>query len=160
MDITTEKYFQTLGNKALTIAYEFQDGLANSDCVESWADDEHNARFFKFWPYNVDRPIILWITNDDQHIKVNDLEDEQALKWLEELRDKTILIDKPEHRFELPIAYVNLIDAALKYAEQNGLYKNAPDAGFIKGCLEDIRESLIEPLQKIDKDGIIIINQE
>lgn len=64
-----------------------------------------------------------------------------------------------EHRIELPVAYVNLIDAALKYAKEHGLYEGTPDAEFVQGCIEDIEESLIKPLQELDKDGIIIIKE-
>ena len=62
-------------------------------------------------------------------------------------------------KIELPIAYVNLIAAALEYAKEQGLYKNTPDAEFVQGCIEDIEESLIKPLQELDKDGIIIIEE-
>ena len=62
-------------------------------------------------------------------------------------------------QIELPIAYVNLIDAALKYAKEHGLYKDTPDAEFVQGCIDDIEESLIKPLQELDKDGIIIIEE-
>lgn len=62
-------------------------------------------------------------------------------------------------KIELPIAYVNLIDATLKYAKEHGLYKDTPDAEFVQGCIEDIEESLIKPLQELDKDGIIIIEE-
>lgn len=73
----------------------------------------------------------------------------------------TMLPNEPlyEHRIELPIAYVNLIDAALKYAKEHSLYEGTPDAGFVQGCIEDIEESLIKPLQELDKDGIIIIKE-
>ena len=64
---------------------------------------------------------------------------------------------KTEHRIELPIAYVNLIGAALEYAKEQGLYADTPDAEFVQGCIEDIEESLIKPLQELDRDGIIII---
>lgn len=66
---------------------------------------------------------------------------------------------KTEHRIELPVAYVNLIDAALKYAKEHGLYEGTPDAEFVQDCIEDIEESLIKPLQELDKDGIIIIEE-
>ena len=62
-------------------------------------------------------------------------------------------------QIELPIAYVNLIGAALEYAKEHGLYEGAPDAEFVQGCIEDIEESLIKPLQELDKDGIIIIEE-
>lgn len=57
----------------------------------------------------------------------------------------------------VPIAYINLIDAALKYAREHGLYKEAIDHDYIMGCLDDIDENFIQPLQKLDKDGVIII---
>ena len=66
---------------------------------------------------------------------------------------------KTEHRIELPIAYVNLISAALDYAKEQGLYADTPDAEFVQGCIEDIEETLIKPLQELDKDGIIIIEE-
>ena len=62
-------------------------------------------------------------------------------------------------QIELPIAYVNLIAAALEYAKEHGLYADTPDAEFVQGCIEDIEESLIKPLQELDKDGIIIIKE-
>lgn len=62
-------------------------------------------------------------------------------------------------KIDLPIAYINLIDAALKYAKEHGLYKEAIDHDFIMGCLDDINENLIQPLQELDKDGVIIINE-
>ena len=62
-------------------------------------------------------------------------------------------------QIELPIAYVNLIDVALKYAKEHDLYKGTPDAEFVQGCIKDIEESLIKPLQELDKDGIIIIEE-
>lgn len=57
----------------------------------------------------------------------------------------------------VPIAYINLIDAALKYAREHGLYKEAIDYDYIMGCLDDIDENLIQPLLKLDKDEVIII---
>ena len=71
----------------------------------------------------------------------------------------TMLPYEQEHKIELPIAYVNLIDAELKYAKEHGLYEDTPDAEFVQGCIEDIEESLIKPLQELDKDGIIIIKE-
>lgn len=62
-------------------------------------------------------------------------------------------------KIDLPIAYINLIDAALKYAKEHGLYEEAIDHDFIMGCLDDINENLIQPLQELDKDGVIIINE-
>ena len=62
-------------------------------------------------------------------------------------------------KIELPIAYVNLIAAALNYAKEHHLYEGTPDAEFVQDCIEDIEESLIKPLQELDKDGIIIIEE-
>lgn len=59
----------------------------------------------------------------------------------------------------MPIAYINLIAAALDYAKEQGLYADTPDAEFVQGCIEDIEESLIKPLQELDRDGIIIIEE-
>ena len=69
------------------------------------------------------------------------------------------MLPNEQEQIELPIAYVNLIDAALKYAKEHSLYEGTPDAGFVQGCIEDIEESLIKPLQELDKDGIIIIEE-
>lgn len=63
------------------------------------------------------------------------------------------------YKIELPIAYVNLIGAALEYAKEYHLYEGTPDAEFVQGCIKDIKESLIKPLQELDKDGIIIIKE-
>ena len=62
-------------------------------------------------------------------------------------------------QIELPIAYVNLIAAALEYAKEHHLYADTPDAEFVQDCIEDIEGSLIKPLQELDKDGIIIIEE-
>lgn len=69
------------------------------------------------------------------------------------------MLPNEQEQIELPIAYINLIDAALKYAKEHSLYEGTPDAGFVQGCIEDIEESLIKPLQELDKDGIIIIKE-
>lgn len=60
-------------------------------------------------------------------------------------------------KIDLPICYVNLIAAALDNAKETGLYKEAPDYDFIMTCLDDINKNLIQPLQELDKDGVIII---
>ena len=69
------------------------------------------------------------------------------------------MLPNEQEQIELPIAYINLIDAALKYAKEHSLYEGTPDAGFVQGCIKDIEESLIKPLQELDKDGIIIIKE-
>lgn len=59
-------------------------------------------------------------------------------------------------KIDLPICYVNIIAAALQQAKVKGLFGLEND-DIIKGCIEEVETNFIQPLQKLDKDGVIII---
>lgn len=59
-------------------------------------------------------------------------------------------------KIDLPICYVNLIAAALDNAKETGLF-GLEDDDTINSCIEEVETNFVQPLQELDKDGVIII---